>query len=143
MASNQTEHYGLNQWAAEDPVLREEFNRDNRNIKEALDGLHASALQICTGQYTGTGLFGESNPNTLEFPFVPQMVVVQEMSSSSSASGAVLLRGQEICTGMVTAHGLGLNLTWNDTILSWYTTQSYPQYQLNLEGQTYYYWAIG
>lgn len=29
MASGQTEHFGLNQWVAEDSVLREEFNRDN------------------------------------------------------------------------------------------------------------------
>ena len=32
MANSQTEHYGLNQWAAEDKVLREEFNQDNAKI---------------------------------------------------------------------------------------------------------------
>lgn len=29
MASGQTEHYGLNQWEANDQVRREEFNADN------------------------------------------------------------------------------------------------------------------
>ena len=32
MASGQTTNYGLNQWAAEDPVLREDFNQDNAKL---------------------------------------------------------------------------------------------------------------
>ena len=36
MASNQTSNYGLNQWAATDKVLREEFNQDNAKIDTAL-----------------------------------------------------------------------------------------------------------
>lgn len=37
MASNQTEHYGLNQWAVEDKVLREEFNQDNAKLEATLN----------------------------------------------------------------------------------------------------------
>lgn len=37
MASGQTENYGLNQWAAEDAVLREEFNRDNAKLDMAIE----------------------------------------------------------------------------------------------------------
>lgn len=37
MASGQTEHYGLNQWAAEDAVLREAFNRDNAKTDMAIN----------------------------------------------------------------------------------------------------------
>lgn len=36
MASSQTTNYGLNQWAAEDKVLREAFNQDNATIDAAL-----------------------------------------------------------------------------------------------------------
>ena len=36
MANAQTEHYGLNQWSPEDPVLREEFNQDNARIDTVL-----------------------------------------------------------------------------------------------------------
>lgn len=36
MASGQTNNYGLNQWAAEDQVIRTEFNEDNLRIDEAL-----------------------------------------------------------------------------------------------------------
>ena len=41
MASNQTSHYGLNQWEAEDRVIREEFNGDNVKVDAALAGLAA------------------------------------------------------------------------------------------------------
>lgn len=37
MANAQTEHYGLNQWSPGDPVLREEFNRDNANLDKTLE----------------------------------------------------------------------------------------------------------
>ena len=36
MASNYTPNLNLCQWAAEDAVLREEFNADNRKIDAAL-----------------------------------------------------------------------------------------------------------
>ena len=36
MASGQTTNFGLNQWAAEDKVLREDFNADNAKIDAAL-----------------------------------------------------------------------------------------------------------
>ena len=39
MASNQTTNYKLNQWAAEDRVIREEFNSDNLKVDNALSAL--------------------------------------------------------------------------------------------------------
>ena len=39
MASGQTEHYGLNQWEAQDQVRREEFNADNLKIDTLLKKL--------------------------------------------------------------------------------------------------------
>lgn len=38
MASKQTEHYGLNQWAGEDKFIRAEFNEDNSKVDAALAG---------------------------------------------------------------------------------------------------------
>lgn len=40
---NKTEHLGLNQWALEDPIKMEDFNRDNALLDAALAGA-ASAL---------------------------------------------------------------------------------------------------
>ncbi len=42
MSSKQTTNYGLNQWAATDNFLREEFNRDNARI----DGALANAVAL-------------------------------------------------------------------------------------------------
>ena len=39
MSTSKTEHIQLNQWAAEDQFLREEFNEDNRKIDQALGQL--------------------------------------------------------------------------------------------------------
>ena len=40
MSTNKTTHYQLNQWEAEDKVLRTEFNEDNQKIDGALAGLN-------------------------------------------------------------------------------------------------------
>ena len=39
MASNQTEHYGLNQWSLTDGVLMDDFNHDNQLVDSALTAL--------------------------------------------------------------------------------------------------------
>ena len=36
MSTNKTQQYQLNQWEAEDKVLRTEFNEDNQKIDQAL-----------------------------------------------------------------------------------------------------------
>ena len=44
MSTNKTQHYQLNQWEAEDKVLRTEFNEDNQKIDGALSALSAADL---------------------------------------------------------------------------------------------------
>ena len=36
MSTNKTQHYHLNQWEAEDKVLRAEFNHDNAKLDSAM-----------------------------------------------------------------------------------------------------------
>ena len=36
MSTNKTQHYHLNQWEAEDKVLRAEFNQDNAKLDSAM-----------------------------------------------------------------------------------------------------------
>ena len=50
MASGQASNYGLNQWVAEDKVIRMEFNADNAKIGEAL----STMPKFITGSYVGT-----------------------------------------------------------------------------------------
>ena len=49
MASGQTSNYGLNQWAAEDPVLREDFNQDNAKIDQAVGKVQEQAGRTAEG----------------------------------------------------------------------------------------------
>ena len=53
MASGQTTNYQLNQWDAEDKVLRTEFNEDNQKIDAALGALAKAVPRIVTGTYEG------------------------------------------------------------------------------------------
>lgn len=65
MASGQTSNYGLNQWAAEDKVLREEFNQDNAR-------LDATIPKIVAGTYIGDG----TENRTIDLGFTPKLVFV-------------------------------------------------------------------
>ena len=54
MSTNKTQQYQLNQWEAEDKVLRTEFNEDNQKIDQALqkkaDQEALTALQSLVSQ---------------------------------------------------------------------------------------------
>lgn len=76
MANPQTEHYGLNQWSPEDPVLREEFNRDNAQVDEGLNGIAQTVStlpRLATGSYVGTG----TNEMTLNVGFRPRAAMIR------------------------------------------------------------------
>ena len=84
MASGQTANYQLNQWEAEDKVLRTEFNADNAKIDAAL----AAIPKIVTGIYTGDG----SASRFIDLGFTPKAVFVCTQSGltySPNASGHV------------------------------------------------------
>ena len=77
MASGQTTNYKLNQWAAEDQVIRTEFNEDNAKIDEALGKMAtkedvASKAELVVGNYTGNG----ASSRTISLGFRPKAVYV-------------------------------------------------------------------
>lgn len=73
MASGQTENYGLNQWAAEDAVLREEFNRDNVKMDAEL----AQKVNLLFGTYTGNAADSKTSyTQQIELGFRPKAVIV-------------------------------------------------------------------
>lgn len=79
MANAQTEHYDLNQWKPEDPVLREEFNGDNAKIDAALGIINqtvASLPRLVIGAYVGTG----TTTMSLSLPFKPEFVLIRRFS---------------------------------------------------------------
>ncbi len=140
MASSQTTHFGLNQWAANDYVIREEFNEDNRIIDTELNKITRSAV----GSYTGTGAYGSSNPNSLSFPFAPKLVIIQ--SAADSKYGPLFIRaGVSTTYCKQDSSGSATTVNWSNggKTLSWYTTSSQVAYQLNSNGHNYNYIALG
>ena len=69
---NRTQNYNLCQWEAADKIQRTDFNADNAKIDAALGALAARLstrgnCRVVTGQYTGTGTFGEGNAKVFAF----------------------------------------------------------------------------
>ena len=69
---NRTQNYNLCQWEAADKIQRTDFNADNVKIDGALGALAARLstrgnCRVVTGQYTGTGTFGEGNAKIFAF----------------------------------------------------------------------------
>ena len=134
MASNKTTNLGLNQWEAEDAVLREDFNADNAKIDAAL--ANVGNCKIVSGTYTGNGKFGAGNPNRLTFDEPPLFLFV-----SAEGYGFQMWcgRGHTKATATCANNSLAMvQLTWTDTGVSWYH-DSFALQQMNENKQVYRY----
>ena len=81
MASNHTAAFGLNQWAATDQVVREEFNLDNQKIDEVLQ-----KMQWVMGSYTGDGTDGR----VIDLGFKPSILLLSGYRLYSSSPVGLL-----------------------------------------------------
>lgn len=115
------------------------------DVLERIPDLIAGRAQVATGRYTGTGTFGSRNPNRLTFDFVPLFVVVTQQSTYGP--NTILLVNGQTRTSHLTASSssYGLTVSWNDNVVNWYANSSdgTASSQLNINGNTYYYAAIG
>ena len=122
------------------------------------------ATRIETGTYVGTGMYGADNPNSLTFDFVPKAVFIIGCEKSDGTKSVYF--GSDVdsfnCAmyyDLLTTEykenvGFGRNFNSNyrygkrsidGKTFYWYAT--YPSspsadYQLNVAGTTYYYWAF-
>ena len=116
---------------------------------KTLDEVTAFPCQVYTGSYVGTGTYGQSNPNTLTFPFEPKMVVVSANTQLFGASVplAIFLNGVTSSLTLSQSNGNmdSAIVTWKGNVVSWYPEGSSPNaaQQLNSSGTTYYYISIG
>jgi len=145
MASNQTTHLGLNQWAAEDQVLRTEFNADNRKIDEAMALL--GNCRIAQGSYVGTGGAGADHPCQLSFDFTP-MIVFMNTNQHYPAAEHLLWSRPGLTFTYPMDSSVNYHLTWQERGIQWYSTAGFgaatsPAQQLNQEGVTYHYTVLG
>ena len=145
MASNQTSHLGLNQWSAEDQVLRTEFNADNRKIDEAVALL--GNCRIAQGSYVGTGGTGANYPCQLNFDFKPMIVFMNTNQHYPEAEHLLWSRPGATFT-YPRDTSVEYHLTWQERGIQWYATTGLnspaaPNQQLNTEGVEYHYTVLG
>ncbi|EGJ46027.1 hypothetical protein HMPREF0866_02181 [Ruminococcaceae bacterium D16] len=138
MASNYTENYGLCQWEATDQVLREDFNRDNAKIDAAIAA--RGNCYITAGTYVGTGESRNEHPNTIITGFAPLLVII-----SGGSYTAAFNRDNPSINTYAGSRGEPQIVTWLENGVSWYVDSGTgsPSQQMNEEGVTYYYVALG
>ena len=127
--------YGLSSSAVPNDVLA--------LIKSLIDAANSNAnskAKIVTGSYTGTGVYGERNPNSLTFDFEPKVVFIYP-ASARNIQNVGWPNG--IQTAFIVSGGGSKTcfLTWNANTLSWYNKES-PANQLNGDTLVYNYVVI-
>lgn len=147
MASSQTSNYGLNQWAAEDRVLREEFNQDNAKLDNALQTIP----RFVNGSYVGTGKSGKNNPCVLNLGFQPKMLILntQELDTYNGV-GKYYFLFPGVTSFPVPDSNSYNTLLWRADGVSWYytsysssdTDEEKAYWQYNTKGKTYSYIAV-
>ena len=111
----------------------------------------ASALQsvrgyakIQTGSYVGTGTYGESNPCSLTFDFVPSVIMVSGRGHYEESQNTIVAVNKSPLSTIITVqYPFSVNVNFNGNQVSWYTTANNPAYQANERNSTYAYAAIG
>lgn len=76
-STNETKWAKLNQWLPEDPVLREDFNADNKKV----DVLLRHMIPDAQGEYAGT-----STTMKIQVGFAPQKVILYSDNNTAGAS---------------------------------------------------------
>ena len=108
---------------------------------KTLDEVTAFPCQVYTGSYVGTGTYGQSNPNTLTFPFEPK---VWGILTFPSAGGAQATSTNLIPWGItpVVIQSTSSVCAYDGNTVNFYNATSAAN-QCNTSGATYYYVAIG
>lgn len=127
-------------------------------IKVLIDSnttLANSKAKIQYGSYVGTGTYGSGNRTTLSFQFQPYFVSICGKSTSENTSNApnfasFMVRSIQVVPCFNFTNGTFddntpvyvLNIAWSGNTISFFSNHS-PWAQLNDDGSTYYYVAIG
>ena len=152
-----TPNLGLHTWAPEDPVNVAEVNenfslldQNSTSLSQSLSALTAAVgtggytCRIASGSYIGSGLAGQSHPNTLTFAFKPMVLMVSDQDSVDAPFSSVVFRGMD--QGSID-NAYGCLFTWGSNSVSWYSpynngTGSTSQ-QASMSGHHYTYLVLG
>lgn len=125
-------------------------NKANKDLSNVLIDSFQNKSVACInfGTYTGTGVYGESNKNSLVLTIIPRMLIVYTSSGllpEDDPSVAGWHGGSFLWTvnqSRTVASDKSIFVEVNDKTVSWYSTENSIT-QCNVSASTYYYFAIG
>lgn len=149
----------MKQWngSSFDNVLPLAYNSNQlggQSLSEVKQWVKDNGLLLYTGQYTGTGTYGASNPNSITFPFPPVLLLFPRSSGKSSYAADTIgvlpieivdtsyniFRYIDYIEGSSTA--LYIKIDSDKKTFYWYSTQSSSNQQ-NISGNAYFFAVIG
>lgn len=133
MASNQTEHYALSQWAADDSFLREEFNADHVKIDDALE----KKCEVVFGCYQGTQT-SENRVQIISLGFTPKAVLLVGRHGLFTEGGSYY-GGLGIAPGFLDQTGTRYGL---ELVEGGFRVETDSPYAMNHNGANYYFIAF-
>lgn len=115
--------------------------------KSYIDSILKDKARIQTGSYVGTGTYGRDNPCSLTFDFVPKHVQIYAFKDmTKNFIGLFYYSPRKMFNGQVTDKGrwyvANLPVSVDGNTITWYEGSN-ADYQLNSDGASYYYVAIG
>lgn len=127
-----------------DPTVTDAISKVQTNLNGAYNVLSTAIV----GSYVGTGESGSSHKNSLTFPFVPKVVIVQASANSgvTQIAPSIFIHNAEY-SSYVANPSYSLNLEWDDInkTVNWYSLinpGSNADGQQNKSGVTYFYVAF-
>lgn len=108
-------------------------------------------VRVSAGSYTGTGTYGEDNPNSITFPFTPKIWGVYGYTNdtsysttdifSSESDGFIMPWGVDVYVGGYPQDAYSA-YTYDGNTVSWYSPDN-DYAQQNRPGAEHFYFAIG
>lgn len=108
---------------------------------DILAAIASGFAKIETGSYTGTGVYGTSNKNSITFSITPKIVLIVAASGTQMYT-PYIFGGGAFSTG-TNATNYQQIVTVNRKTMEWYSDGGNAGHQLNTSGVVYTYCAIG
>lgn len=103
-------------------------------------GAFGDKARIVTGSYVGTGKYGSSNQNTLNFDGQPCIVYICSGNYVSDYSNGLAVYGCGYMQRGLVQYDYPNTVTWDETSMKWYNSTAARQF--NTSGTTYFYAAL-
>ena len=149
----------MKQWngTSFDNVLPLAYNAkqlEGQSLAEVKQWVQDNGLLLYTGQYTGTGTYGSSNPTSVTFPFevialVTPQCFLSALQSQFSTNVPLILANNLTNDYQIIyyytdsgTHELKMKISTDKKTISWYSLSDERQ-QMNVSGYRYNFAAIG